>query len=203
MRQIIPTITSRVSLAIACLAMAAGLAVAGSIPFADRVQAEEDATTTEETTATSSDSEDGAEEDTTATSLEEGVSCENNKECEWVSVNCCPPNAGAQWECVNADEFELDCSDEEDQVCPQVMSPKPEESCQCTEGECQAKETEDEEQDEEDEDSEEREEKEKEQEQNEKIALQKKSAKELKNAGIPFDKIAEITGLTVEEIERL
>ena len=49
----------------------------------------------------------------------------------------------------------------------------------------------------------EQERKEKEQEQNEKIALQKKSAKELKNAGIPFDKIAEITGLTVEEIERL
>lgn len=61
---------------------------------------------------------------------------EMSGECGWVSVNCCPANAGAQWECVNTAQFDLACDPEENQVCPQVMSPKPEESCRYSNGEC-------------------------------------------------------------------
>ena len=58
-------------------------------------------------------------------------------ECSWVSVNCCPANAGAQWECVNSQEHELNCSSEENLVCPQVISPKPDKVCQSTPEGCQ------------------------------------------------------------------
>ncbi|MGV9174267.1 MAG: InlB B-repeat-containing protein [Promethearchaeia archaeon] len=68
---------------------------------------------------------------------EKGVveKCDNDTECGWVSVNCCPENAGAKWECVNKEETNIDCSD--DPVCLQVISPKPETSCICSNGECQ------------------------------------------------------------------
>ena len=56
-------------------------------------------------------------------------------ECGWVSTNCCPENAGANWECVNEKETELDCSD--DVICPQVISPKPTSSCESVEGVCE------------------------------------------------------------------
>ena len=42
-----------------------------------------------------------------------------------------------------------------------------------------------------------------EKERNAKKELQRKSARELKAAGVPIDKIAEITGLSREEIEEL
>ncbi len=61
--------------------------------------------------------------------------CETGEECEWVSVNCCPENAGAQWECINAGESVIECP--EDPICPQVVSPRPEEECSCADGICQ------------------------------------------------------------------
>ena len=67
--------------------------------------------------------------------------CEED-ECEWVSVNCCPENAGAQWECINEAETELHCP--EDVACPQVISPKPTEDCECVDGECEVKKDDDE-----------------------------------------------------------
>ena len=56
-------------------------------------------------------------------------------ECGWVSTNSCPENAGANWECVNEKETELDRPD--DVVCPQVISPKPTSSCKSVEGVCE------------------------------------------------------------------
>ncbi len=61
--------------------------------------------------------------------------CESNEECGWVSTNCCPPNMGANWECVNEADTELDCP--ENPICPAVMSPMPETNCVCTDGICQ------------------------------------------------------------------
>ncbi len=60
--------------------------------------------------------------------------CEENEECAWVSTNCCPPNMGANWECVNEAETEIVCP--EDPICPAVMSPMPEEECGCVDGTC-------------------------------------------------------------------
>ncbi len=80
--------------------------------------------------------------------------CEKDSECAWVSINCCPENAGAEWKCVNKEETEIDCP--EDVICPQVISPKPEETCVCIEGECAV---EDSEEDPKDEDEEEKDDK--------------------------------------------
>ncbi len=71
------------------------------------------------------------------------TSCEKDSECEWVSINCCPENAGAEWKCVNKQETEIKCPD--NIVCPQVVSPKPEEPCSCIEGECEEEEKKDDE----------------------------------------------------------
>lgn len=61
--------------------------------------------------------------------------CEKDEDCNWVSTNCCPENAGANWECTNKSQADLDCPD--DPICPQVISPKPDASCSCTNGECE------------------------------------------------------------------
>jgi len=59
--------------------------------------------------------------------------------CEWVSVNCCPENAGAKWECVNIKEFvEPNCS-EYYVLCPQVISPQPNKKCIFENGRCVVK----------------------------------------------------------------
>ena len=55
-------------------------------------------------------------------------------ECGWVSTNCCPENAGANWECVNKEKTNINC--DEDVMCPQVISPKPTSGCDCLEGVC-------------------------------------------------------------------
>lgn len=56
-------------------------------------------------------------------------------ECGWVSTNCCPESAGANWECINEEESVIECPG--DPVCPQVIVPKPETDCSCVEGVCQ------------------------------------------------------------------
>jgi len=68
--------------------------------------------------------------------VEEDVvySCEEDADCQWVSTNCCPETAGANWECVNEAETELDCP--ENPICLDVQSPKPTSSCECADGEC-------------------------------------------------------------------
>jgi hypothetical protein len=91
------------------------------------------------------DDEDEDEDDEDKKVVED---CERDSECGWVSTNCCPENAGANWECVNKEETDLEC--DEDVVCPQVVSPKPTTSCQCDDGECEEYE-EDEDNDDEDE----------------------------------------------------
>ncbi len=61
--------------------------------------------------------------------------CLSNEECEWRIVNCCPENAGAKWECVNKRNFiEPECP--ELIICPQVISPKPEQGCICENNKC-------------------------------------------------------------------
>ncbi len=62
--------------------------------------------------------------------------CSSNADCAWVSTNCCPENAGAHWECINAKLSHLDCP--VNPVCLQVISPKPEKACKCINGICTA-----------------------------------------------------------------
>jgi len=55
--------------------------------------------------------------------------------CQWVSVNCCPENAGAQWRCVDMRNFTPpNCSGFV--ICPQVISPKPNKDCIFENGRC-------------------------------------------------------------------
>jgi hypothetical protein len=64
--------------------------------------------------------------------------CFTNFECSWKIVNCCPPEAGAGWECVDLKTFkEPKCP--ENILCPQFLSPKPEIECVCVDGSCVAK----------------------------------------------------------------
>ncbi len=63
--------------------------------------------------------------------------CGSNADCDWVSTNCCPENAGAKWECVNKSETKIKCL--ENRACPQVISPKPTSSCSCIDGICEGK----------------------------------------------------------------
>ncbi|MCX6801610.1 MAG: hypothetical protein NT067_00705 [Candidatus Diapherotrites archaeon] len=60
--------------------------------------------------------------------------CTENADCGWVSTNCCPETAGAQWECINAAQSGLKCLP--DTICPQVMMPKPETGCSCKNNTC-------------------------------------------------------------------
>ncbi len=61
--------------------------------------------------------------------------CRRDSDCEWISVNCCPENAGAKWECVNSDYVD-NCSDRLDIMCPQVISPRPGTTCTCEDDKC-------------------------------------------------------------------
>ncbi|MFW5902699.1 MAG: InlB B-repeat-containing protein [archaeon] len=67
------------------------------------------------------------------TSVEEEIQLEmvkestENVECEWLSTNCCPGNAGANWECVNIEETTLECP--ENPICPQVYVGYPTGEC--------------------------------------------------------------------------
>jgi len=61
-------------------------------------------------------------------------SCDSNKDCGWVSTNCCTENAGAEWQCVNKAESIIECR--ENTVCPEVLSPAPETKCSCVENVC-------------------------------------------------------------------
>ncbi len=62
-------------------------------------------------------------------------SCQEDGDCDWVSINCCPEEAGAEWACVNLEETVIECPG--DVICPQVVSPKPSETCGCHGEECQ------------------------------------------------------------------
>ncbi len=61
------------------------------------------------------------------------------KICEWRITNCCPPEAGAKWECVDIRKFkEPNCSKYK-VLCPQVISPKPNKLCVYENGRCVVK----------------------------------------------------------------
>lgn len=64
------------------------------------------------------------------------TACSANTECVWVSTNCCSEHAGAYWECINKTESEIFCPP--NPVCLQVISPRPENECECIEGKCTA-----------------------------------------------------------------
>ena len=63
-------------------------------------------------------------------------SCKYDSDCSWISVNCCPADSGAKWECINKNSY-IDCKSKM-VLCPQVISPKPKIPCKCIEGECVA-----------------------------------------------------------------
>jgi len=61
--------------------------------------------------------------------------CIFHSDCDWKITNCCPPRAGAMWECVNVKNYKApECP--VNVLCPQVLSPKPEAACLCKEGSC-------------------------------------------------------------------
>lgn len=65
------------------------------------------------------------------------TTCNFDYDCEWISTNCCPENAGAYWECINKKSY-IDCLSRQI-LCPQVISPKPPLSCVCEKGSCVVK----------------------------------------------------------------
>ena len=50
-------------------------------------------------------------------------------QCSWVITNCCPEHAGANWECVDLRYYKAPECKENLILCPQVLSPKPEQEC--------------------------------------------------------------------------
>ncbi|MBS3055368.1 MAG: hypothetical protein J4452_02675 [Candidatus Aenigmarchaeota archaeon] len=65
-------------------------------------------------------------------------SCSSDGECDWGITNCCPENAGAKWNCLNADNRQArTCPSSV--ICPQVISPKPNKTCVCIKGMCETK----------------------------------------------------------------
>jgi len=62
--------------------------------------------------------------------------CTEDSDCEWLSTNCCPENAGAYWQCINRKSY-IDCKSKLI-LCPQVISPKPSAACKCIGGICSA-----------------------------------------------------------------
>jgi len=61
-------------------------------------------------------------------------SCKVDTDCTWLSTNCCPETAGANWECINK-RSNVTCSGFM-VICPQVISPKPSLPCKCIQGVC-------------------------------------------------------------------
>lgn len=60
--------------------------------------------------------------------------CDVSGDCSWQSMNCCPENAGAKWECINGKTFQPGCP--KNILCPQVVVPKPTSACVCELGTC-------------------------------------------------------------------
>jgi|GEM_PF-2168793 len=54
--------------------------------------------------------------------------------CGWVSTNCCPAHAGANWECVNTQETTIECP--ENPICLQVYVGEPTGECISVDGRC-------------------------------------------------------------------
>lgn len=59
--------------------------------------------------------------------------CNSDSDCSWQITNCCAENAGGHWQCISQ-ESKIECN--ELLLCPQVISPKPEQSCSCIQGSC-------------------------------------------------------------------
>jgi len=67
------------------------------------------------------------------------MSCQSNRDCEWVSTNCCPESGGAYWQCINVAESMISCP--EGGGCYQFVSPKPETGCFCLDNQCLGEQT--------------------------------------------------------------
>ncbi len=59
-----------------------------------------------------------------------------DEECGWVSTNCCPPQSGANWECVNIEETTIECP--ENPVCLHVYVGRPKGDCVSLNNTCTA-----------------------------------------------------------------
>ena len=59
---------------------------------------------------------------------------EEDAHCSWVSVNCCPPQSGANWMCINEEESTIKCPEEV--ICPMVYVGEPEGLCVSLDGVC-------------------------------------------------------------------
>jgi len=75
------------------------------------------------------------------------TSCIWNRNCEWISKNCCPPTSGAHWECMNPNKFDVNTRCDTDtngniiplrgDGCNEIDSPKPEDKfCRCVKQFC-------------------------------------------------------------------
>jgi len=63
-------------------------------------------------------------------------SCTSDADCDWAITNCCPETAGAKWNCVNVKNKESPIACPKSVICPQVISPKPDQTCGCAGGVC-------------------------------------------------------------------
>jgi len=70
-----------------------------------------------------------------AYSFSKKTECLLDFECGWRITNCCTESAGAEWNCMNLKTYKEDCPDIV--ICPQVLSPKPQSACICSNGGCQ------------------------------------------------------------------
>jgi hypothetical protein len=71
--------------------------------------------------------------------LPEENACSNDDECVWRITNCCPENAGAKWDCISVRLKENVSACPKSVICPQVLSPKPNQVCGCVNGMCEQK----------------------------------------------------------------
>jgi len=65
--------------------------------------------------------------------IEISTKCVTDLDCSWQITNCCTENSGGEWKCISK-ESKIECN--ELVLCPQLISPKPESSCSCIQGQC-------------------------------------------------------------------
>ena len=74
------------------------------------------------------------EENNTFRPTEIIVNCSKDEDCDWIIVNCCREDLGAQWQCLNKNSY-IDCQSKL-VLCPNISVPKPKEECKCIDNIC-------------------------------------------------------------------
>ncbi|MFH7880625.1 MAG: hypothetical protein QXI09_01295 [Candidatus Aenigmatarchaeota archaeon] len=74
------------------------------------------------------------EKERLGTTIKIDYSCNRDEDCFIASINCCPEDAGAQWECIGKNSIII--CDVEGILCMKIKSPKPNFYCKCVNGFC-------------------------------------------------------------------